>query len=226
MLVRDTNPRTPSRPAMRHVLIATLFAACAYLGRRLAAVDGPEARQRLARRPASSRNSRRAARRSLWRAKVAGGYSGPAVANGKVYVGDYVSALDPKSRDLRAQQGRTGPSASCASTSGRRKATLVVRVPGPVHDLVPDRAAGTPTVNDGRVYFVGAEGRLSCLDAETGKVVWQKDFIKDYAAKTPLWGFAGHPLVDGDKLDLSLPAGRGPASSRSTRRPARSCGRA
>src|SRR5262245_32614179 len=32
----------------------------------------------------------------LWRARVAGGYSGPAVANGKVYVGDFVSPLDPK----------------------------------------------------------------------------------------------------------------------------------
>jgi outer membrane protein assembly factor BamB len=55
-------------------------------------------------------------------------------------------------------------------------------------------------VNDGRVYFVGAEGRLSCLDAATGKVIWEKDYAKDYNAKTPLWGFAGHPFIDGDKL--------------------------
>src|SRR4051794_29552139 len=32
----------------------------------------------------------------LWRAKVAGGYSGPAVANGRVFVGDFISPADPK----------------------------------------------------------------------------------------------------------------------------------
>ena len=83
----------------------------------------------------------------------------------------------------------------------------------------------TPTVDDGRVYFVGAEGRLSCLDAETGKVVWQKDFIKDYGAKTPLWGFAGHPFMDGDKL-IVIVGGEGACVVASTRRPAGSSGRA
>jgi outer membrane protein assembly factor BamB len=41
---------------------------------------------------------------------------------------------------------------------------------------------------------------LSCLDAQTGKLVWSKDFVKDYGAKTPFWGVAAHPLVDGDLL--------------------------
>lgn len=30
--------------------------------------------------------------------------------------------------------------------------------------------------------------------------LWSKVFKKDYAAKTPMWGFAGHPLIDGQKL--------------------------
>ena len=58
----------------------------------------------------------------------------------------------------------------------------------------------TPTVHDGKVYFLGAEGNLTCLDADKGTVVWSKDFKKDYGAKTAIWGFAGHPLVDGKKL--------------------------
>jgi outer membrane protein assembly factor BamB len=50
------------------------------------------------------------------------------------------------------------------------------------------------------VYFLGAEGNLSCLDAVTGNPVWTKDYKVDYKAKTPLWGYAQHPYLDGDTL--------------------------
>ena len=58
----------------------------------------------------------------------------------------------------------------------------------------------TPTVADGKVYTLGAEGNLFCFDADTGDVLWSNDFNKDYGTKTALWGYAGHPLVDGNKL--------------------------
>ena len=52
----------------------------------------------------------------------------------------------------------------------------------------------------GKVYFLGTEGNLTCLDAAKGTLIWSKDFKKDYGAKTAIWGYAGHPLVDGNKL--------------------------
>jgi outer membrane protein assembly factor BamB len=58
----------------------------------------------------------------------------------------------------------------------------------------------TPTVIGGKVYALGAEGNLTCLHAETGKEIWARDLKKDFNAKTPMWGFAGHPLIDGNKL--------------------------
>jgi outer membrane protein assembly factor BamB len=58
----------------------------------------------------------------------------------------------------------------------------------------------TPTVHGGRVYALGAEGDLLCLEAASGKVVWSRDLKKDYATKAALWGWASHPLVDGDRL--------------------------
>jgi len=58
----------------------------------------------------------------------------------------------------------------------------------------------TPTVADGLVYSLGAEGNLACLDAASGELRWSKDFKKDYSAPTPIWGFCGHPLVEGDLL--------------------------
>jgi outer membrane protein assembly factor BamB len=66
----------------------------------------------------------------------------------------------------------------------------------------------TPAVHDGRVYTLGAEGHLICLDAEKGAVLWSRDFKKDFAVKTPVWGFAGHPLLDGKKL-ICLAGGEG-----------------
>ena len=43
-------------------------------------------------------------------------------------------------------------------------------------------------------------GNLDCLDAQGRQLAWKKDFTSDYGAKVPTWGFAGHPLVDGNKL--------------------------
>ena len=51
-------------------------------------------------------------------------------------------------------------------------------------------------------------GDLFCLDAASGKVVWSKNFLEDYKAPVPLWGFAAHPLLDGDKL-ICLVGGKG-----------------
>jgi len=63
-------------------------------------------------------------------------------------------------------------------------------------------------VHEGLVYTLGAEGNLLCLDAEKGTVRWSHDLKKDYKIETPLWGFAGHPLVDGKKL-ICLVGGKG-----------------
>ena len=58
----------------------------------------------------------------------------------------------------------------------------------------------TPVVAGGKVYTLGTMGDLLCLDAENGTVLWSKNFPQDYDARVQLWGFAAHPLLDGDKL--------------------------
>jgi outer membrane protein assembly factor BamB len=55
-------------------------------------------------------------------------------------------------------------------------------------------------VSGGKVYTLGAEGNLVCLDAVKGTVVWAKDLKKEYKIKAPMWGFCGHPLVEGQRL--------------------------
>jgi outer membrane protein assembly factor BamB len=65
----------------------------------------------------------------------------------------------------------------------------------------------TPTVAGGRVYALGATGRLNALDAATGRPLWSRDAAADTGAKTPMWGFSGSPLVAGE-LVIVAAAGR------------------
>jgi outer membrane protein assembly factor BamB len=72
----------------------------------------------------------------------------------------------------------------------------------------PAGPRATPTVHDGRVYFLGVHGRLACLEAATGKVIWERSLEKDYRCKAPMWGFSAHPLVFRDSL-ICLAGGEG-----------------
>lgn len=53
----------------------------------------------------------------------------------------------------------------------------------------------TPTFVEGRVYTNGAEGTINCLDATTGKVLWNRDLVQDTGARIPMWGFSSSPIV-------------------------------
>jgi outer membrane protein assembly factor BamB len=53
----------------------------------------------------------------------------------------------------------------------------------------------TPTFQDGKLYALGAKGRLNCLDPATGRVHWSRDAAADTEAKVPPWGFSSSPLV-------------------------------
>ncbi len=53
----------------------------------------------------------------------------------------------------------------------------------------------TPTFDSGRIYALGANGALNCLDAASGAVIWTHDVVADSGAKVPQWGFSASPLV-------------------------------
>lgn len=54
---------------------------------------------------------------------------------------------------------------------------------------------GTPEFHDGKIYALGANGKLNCLNAATGKSIWVRDLVQDVDAKIPQWGFSSSPLV-------------------------------
>jgi hypothetical protein len=57
---------------------------------------------------------------------------------------------------------------------------------------------GTPTLSGGRVYTLGGTGIVNVLSAADGSLVWTRNAAIDTGAKTPIWGFAGSPLVIDD----------------------------
>lgn len=144
-----------------------------------------------------------------WRTPIGAGYSGPAVAGGRVFVLD---------RQLAPGATRPSDPFDKGTIPGAERVLCLSEADGKVlwkHEYdcpyavsYPAGPRVTPAVQGGKVYSLGAEGNLLCLDAATGDVLWSHDFKKDYSIKTPLWGFAGHPLVDGGKL-ICLVGGEG-----------------
>ena len=130
----------------------------------------------------------------LWRTPIGGGYAGPAVADGRVFVADFsrtrgmrgverVLALDEQSGRVLWTREWEANYAGLGYAEGPR---------------------ATPTVDGDRVYVLGARGALYCLDVATGEIRWSKDYVEDYGVQVMTWawdwGFAGAPLVDGDLL--------------------------
>ena len=129
------------------------------------------------------------------------GYSGPAVSDGKIYFADRSlakGAANPNSPFERAEVTGNERLLCLDEKTGK---TLWAHSYDSNYRI--SYAAGprcTPTVDGELVYFLGAMGDLWCLETKSGKVVWEKHFLKDFKAQLPVWGFASHPLVDGDKL--------------------------
>lgn len=146
----------------------------------------------------------------LWRRPVHGGFSGPAVVGGRVYVTDYeklTGDAQPAPTKRNELQGR------------ERVLCLDARTGAPLwkHEYdcpytisYPAGPRCTPTVDEGRVFVLGAMGDLNCLDARSGAVVWSKNLPRAYDAPLPLWGYAGHPLVHG-RLLIVMVGGQGSA---------------
>jgi outer membrane protein assembly factor BamB len=142
-----------------------------------------------------------------WRANIGGGYAGPSVEQGRVYVVDRQLATgtknpaDPFARGVIAGSERV----LCLNESDG-KVLWKYEYDCPYSVSYPAGPRAAPLVREGKVYTLGAEGNLVCLDTVSGKVVWARDFKRELGAKTPMWGFAGHPLLDGQRL-ICLAAG-------------------
>jgi outer membrane protein assembly factor BamB len=135
-----------------------------------------------------------------WRHPVGLGYSGPAVADGKVYVLDYLKTSGEVTNRATWKDDLEGRERVLCFSAATGELLWEYAYPRRYLLSFPSGPRCTPTVADGKVYTLGAEGDLVCLDAASGKKLWSVAFNDTYATETPLWGYASHPLVAGDSV--------------------------
>jgi outer membrane protein assembly factor BamB len=133
-----------------------------------------------------------------WRVSVGAGYSGPAVAGGRVFLMDFVkgagTAVTERAICLDERTGKTlWMSEWAADYRGLDYAN------GP---------RATPTVDGDRVYVLGAKGILKSLRVRDGAEMWAVDFVREFGTAVPGWGMSGAPLVAGSKL-IAVAGGKG-----------------
>jgi len=62
----------------------------------------------------------------------------------------------------------------------------------------------SPTIEDGRVYTYGAEGVLTCVDFETGGLIWQRPVNKDYRVPQGFFGTGTAPVIEENLILLNV----------------------
>jgi len=134
---------------------------------------------------------------SRWRAPISSGYSGPTVAEGRVYVTDRKIDPEPVERVLCFDAGTGKPLWTHTYPCDYGKVGYPA---GP-------RAA--VSIAGGRAYALGTMGHLTCLDAADGRVVWKKEPGTDYRVRVPIWGVAAAPLVDSGQVIVQIGASGG-----------------
>lgn len=121
---------------------------------------------------------------------LGGGYASVSIADGKIFTmgnidgGQAVIAMDQQ--------------------DGRVLWKQLVTEQVPQHGYEGSRC--TPAYDDGRIYVVASSGRIVCLKASDGEVIWFRDFADWGGRMMSGWGFSESPLVDGDRV-ICTPGG-------------------
>lgn len=151
-----------------------------------------------------------------WKKPIGGGYGGISVVGDKLYVMDH----QPTKQGLDEE---TDPEkqASEKKNAEKKEVERVLCYRASDGELLWEDAypvgygkldygngpRSTPTIAEGRVYTFGALGHARCLDAESGRLIWEKDPQQDFQVELPTWGLAASPLLV-DDLVILHPGGK------------------
>jgi outer membrane protein assembly factor BamB len=121
----------------------------------------------------------------VWKAAGAGrGYSSFSIANGRLYT-----------MGLRGEREFV-----IAFDLANGKEVWATPHGGAFRNDRGDGPRGTPTIDGERIYALGGNGDLTCLEARTGKIVWTKNVLREFGGSNIQWGISESPLVMGNKV--------------------------
>ncbi len=134
-----------------------------------------------------------------WSVSIGAGYSGPTVANGRVYV------TDRGPEDAQKEIERV----LCFSADDGE---LIWEHTYDAVYTISYRAGprAAVTIHDGKALSVGAMGHFKCFDAASGDLLWQRSLSEEYQLRMPNWGITAAPLVYQDSV-IQIIAGSGNA---------------
>lgn len=145
--------------------------------------------------------------RPIWTAADCGiGYSAPAIVDGRIYLLGANKRDDGKYDEFAMSLGIDGkPLWKKAITHYEEEILLPNWGHGP---------RGTPSLSDGRLFGLGANGELFAMNADTGDLIWQinlratlgGEIMGGRGDSKNVWGYSESPLVDGDQV-ICTPGG-------------------
>ena len=124
--------------------------------------------------------------KQVWKVDAGEGHASPVVAGDRVYLLSRVAEQEA----LTAYDLATG----------RQLWRQTYAAPYTMNPAATGHGRGpksTPLVHGGRVFTLGIAGVLSAHDAGDGRVLWRKDFAKDFPASSPDFGASMSPIADG-----------------------------
>lgn len=130
----------------------------------------------------------------MWKTNIGAGFGGVTVGEGRVFVMDRLKTPNEVERMLcfDAESGKELWKHEWEVSYGSM-----------------DYATGPRTsvnISEDRAYALGATGVAVCLDATTGKAIWEVNTVDTCGAKVPTWGFAASPVLDGERVLLHVGA--------------------
>jgi len=126
----------------------------------------------------------------IWSTPIGSGYSGPVVWQGRVFVTDYrpkpgTIILEAIERVLCLDE-QSGKILWSHQWETHYRRQLQSYATGP---------RATPLVDGGRLYTMGATGRIHCFDAESGNVEWEYDALGEFGTEVPIYALSASPIA-------------------------------